>query len=611
MCTEDSRIIDLEALNNKFDDHIAKKYDKPTIEQLIIYKPMVDRLLKGEPYIKLRKEFGFSHKQSFLYLVFLSYEDEYTKENHDKIRTILSIKKGKSHSGIISITIFTSAHPEYVDSDGNIVVQSFSCKYNCHFCPNEPGQPRSYLKGEPGVLRGNREEFDPVRQMYIRMEALYLTGHDIDKLEVLVLGGTWSSYPVEYREQFIRDMYYAANTFKEHIKNVIKNTICEIRPRLSMIEEKILNRTATTRVIGLTLETRPDEINKDELILFRSYGCTRVQLGVQHLDDNILHIINRKCPTTKTIKAIELLKNCCYKIDLHFMPNLPGSTPKKDEEMFDKLLGIKSKKYIDYNWEEYELSNPEFQADQWKIYPTTITPFTEIKKWYENGTYVPYSNGELFDVLYKVKILAYPWIRFNRIWRDIPDDYVYTNDYHSNFRQLLQDEVKKNNLVCNCIRCREVKLGIYNPKESITVVRKYNASNGIEYFISRESTDKKVLYGFIRLRLTKNNQNVFSELHDSALIRELHVYSQLQPVGKKFNISNQHMGIGKMLLDKAEEISINNGYKKISVISGEGVRNYYQKFGYNDDPGLGNFMIKQLYDKNDFNIYKYLKTIFT
>lgn len=605
------KLIDIEAINTKFDEHIAKRFDKPKDDDIIKFKPMIDSLLNGESLIKLRREYSFSHKQSFLYVIFLLHENEYTKEQHKKIKSILKIKAGKSHSGIISVTIFTSPYPEYIDDNGNLIKQSFSCAYNCHYCPNEPDQPRSYLKGEPGVLRANREEFDCVKQMYIRMEALYLTGHDIDKLEVLVLGGTWSSYPIKYREIFIRDMYYAANTYKEHMKNVIKNSVREIRPRLSMVEEKIINRSATTRVIGLTLETRPDQINKDELILFRLYGCTRVQLGVQHIDNDVLDRINRKCSTEITIKALELLKDCCYKIDIHLMPNLPGSSIKKDELMFDKLLGVKYKKYITNTWEKYTLTNPELQADQWKIYPTTITPFTEIKKWYEEGSYIPYSNDELYNLIYKVHTIIFKSIRINRCIRDIPADYVYKSDYFSNMRQDVENEVLKNGLRCNCIRCREVKNGIYNKENSQICVMEYNASNGTEYFISCESLDKTVLYGFIRLRLKANNYNclaVFPELFECALIRELHVYGQLNMVGQKNNQNNQsqHYGIGKTLLEKAESIAIHNNYKRIAVISGEGVREYYNKRGYCENHSSGNFMIKVLDNSILTRIKKYI-----
>ena len=302
MCTlhPNDKIIDIEEVNRKLDKHISTPYLKPSDEDIIKFKPMIDELLEGTSLMILKRKYSYSHKYSFLYYIFLKYyisnQCGYTLSDHNKLRSILKINHCKSDSGILSVTIFTSPYPVFTDDNGNSVKQSFSCEWNCSYCPNEPGQPRSYLKGEPGVLRANREKFDAVRQMYIRMEALFLTGHDIDKLEVLILGGTWTSYPLLYREEFIRDMYYSANTFKNHIINIIDSkNIQNIRNRTSMSEEIYKNINNDTKVIGLTLETRPDTINKDELIRFRSYGCTRLQLGVQHIDDYILNKINRKC----------------------------------------------------------------------------------------------------------------------------------------------------------------------------------------------------------------------------------------------------------------------------------------------------------------------------
>jgi len=589
------KIIDIEDVNKKLDKHIATNYKKPTLDEIIFFRPMIDSLLKDVPFNTLRKVFHYSHKRSFLFQIFLILRDEaqiYNDTDYEKIRSILKIKDCKSHSGIISITVFTSPYPEYIDDDGNVVIQEFSCQWNCSYCPNEPGQPRSYLKGEPGVLRANREHFKCIEQMYIRLEALYVTGHDIDKLEVLVLGGTWTSYPIKYREQFIRDIYYAANTYKY---NIDPSKLDTMRKPMSLSQEKRINKYERCKVIGLTLETRPDTINSDELKLFRYYGCTRIQLGIQHSDNEILKINNRKCTIETAIKSIELLKNCGYKIDGHWMPNLPGSTIQKDEELFEELLGIKSKKYINLYHEIIELKCPELQVDQWKIYPTTITEFTDIKKWYENGDYIPYSNDDLFELLIKVKKLVFPWIRLNRVIRDIPNDYVPQIDYHSNAREFLQKQIAIDGWYCSCQRCREVKNGSYDPINSETVIRKYNASNGAEYFISRESKNKRILYGFVRLRLTEvPATSIFPELEDCGLIRELHVYGQVQIVGTYNESHTQHSGIGKMLMNKAEEIAKTEKFGKMAVISGEGTRGYYKKLGYSDSPGDGFYMIKNL-----------------
>ena len=652
--------VDIEEINKKYDEHISIEYKLPTEEEIQRFKGFVDKLLENTTQANfrlLKKEYHFSLKKSFIYQVFLALQiqepDTYTREKELQIREFLKIKSGRDHSGILSITIFTSPYPIYIDATtGEMKKQEFSCKWNCAYCPNEPGQPRSYLKGEPGVLRANRENFDCIKQMRIRLDALFYTGHEMDKLEVNVLGGTWCSYPRPYQEEFIRDIYYAASTYRHSSWG---------RMKLSLTEEKAINETADVKVIGLTIETRPDTITVDEIRLFRYYGCTRIQLGIQHIDNSVLKTIRRECTTDKVIQAIELLKNCGYKIDAHWMPNLPGASLALDDWMLnDRLLGIDYKYYLPdritanmkEKWEIYELTAPDLQVDQWKVYPCTIVPYTDIQRWFLEGKYKPYPQNQVIDLIIKMKKLIFPWIRLNRIIRDIPNDYSLLKDYYSNIRQDAADIVHKDGWHCSCIRCREVKNGIVDYDKMVMRIRMYNASGGDEYFISLESDDPhgSVLYGFVRLRLTRNQAtHVFKELAGCAMIRELHVYGQHKSVTKnlvvdqrqnqretssttnsyygntwngiisafksRFNKgtdtetatkdkngnplyengkSAQHLGFGKRLMMKAEEIARNAGYYKMSVISGEGTRGYYKKLGYVSDNGLGGFMIKNL-----------------
>ena len=618
---DDIRLIDIEEINKKLDNHINTKYHLPDDVEIERLKPFVDSLLVSptqKNYTSLKREYHYSHKKSILYQVFLALQKTdpiiYNEDSRRILQKFLKIKQGKDYSGILSITVFTSAYPEYIDPEtGELQRQSFSCQWNCAYCPNEPGQPRSYLKGEPGVLRANREEFDCVRQMRVRLDALFYTGHEIDKLEVNVLGGTWTSYPLPYREQFIRDIYYAANTYFNIDKNI------ERRPSFSLNDEKRLNETAKVRVIGLTLETRPDTITPDEIRRFRYYGCTRLQLGIQHIDNRILKIIRRDCTTERTIAAIELLKNCGYKIDAHWMPNLPGSSLKIDDAMFhDNLLAVRRKTYeykqsnnISFEdpdkerWEYYDLVNPFLQVDQWKVYPCTVVSYTDIERWFLEGSFVQYPQKEMIDLIIKMKSLIFPWIRLNRIIRDIPNDYALRKDYYSNIRQDAVEILHKDGWHCSCIRCREVKNGTIDESTLVLRIRYYNASNGVEYFISFESEDTKVLYGFVRLRLTHYQAvHIFPELKNCAMIRELHVYGQLKSVSNNMGMGGektssdcrftQHRGFGKRLMVKAEEIARNEGYLKMSVISGEGTREYYRKLGYIDAEGDGKFMIKDL-----------------
>lgn len=589
-----STTIDIEELDRKYDRCINRTLDTPSLEDVNEYKDLVLEILsRNQDYTKhevlkaLMRKHRCSKKNSYIFQVFMLMN---IGDNEDKqyIRDVLRIKPGKSHSGIISVTVFTSGTPEYIDPvTSEKKSQNFSCRWSCYYCANEPGQPRSYLKGEPGVLRANRSNFDCVSQMHDRLKALYLCGHECDKLEVLVLGGTWTSYPVDYREQFIRDIYYAANTFSVPTANM--------RDKLTLAEEKTINRGAVSKVIGLTLETRPDTISAKELKLLRYYGCTRVQLGIQHLDDDVLKAINRQCKTATVIKAIKLLKDSGYKIDGHFMPNLYGSTLEKDTDMFmNRLLGVKSIEMLHDRHYVYELTDDTVQVDQWKVYPTTIVPFTEIEKLFRQGHYIPYDKEDMKAMLIEMKSNVFPWIRLNRIVRDIPDDYSILTDYRSNLRQDLLSEMAKLGKSCKCCRCREVKTQSFSIDDAMMTIRQYTSSQSDEYFISYESEDCKTLYGFLRLRLTHNQPvHIFPELEGCALIRELHVYGQLQPVGAHSS-HVQHKGMGRRLIAKAEEIAIQKEYQKMSVISGEGTRDYYSKFGFQDVEGPGHFMIKTL-----------------
>ncbi|KAG5183177.1 ELP3 like acetyltransferase [Tribonema minus] len=483
---------------------------------------------------------------------------------------LLITKQVRSMSGVLVVTLLTSPHPSYTDPvTGKRHVQRFSCKHNCYYCPNEPAhegnnfvpQPRSYLHDEPGVLRANRCGFDSVTQFRDRISVYVINGHPIDKIEVLVLGGTWSEYPRPYQEEFIRDIFYAANTtFEDRVE------------RLSLKEELTRNMDAQARVIGITLETRPDTINLEEIERLRSYGCTRLQIGVQHTDDAILTKISREHAVADTIAAIRLLKDNCFKVDIHLMPNLPGATVEGDEAMFTRVL-----------------QDPDLQADQWKIYPCSVVPWTVIEKWHREGTYIPYADSDLLEMLMRVKSRVHPWIRLNRVIRDIPNQYISGGCATTNMRQMLQQRMAKRGEFCKCMRCREVRNQEF--KDPTLTVRRYAASGGTEYFISFESPDEKVLYGFLRLRIPSRRSQCLLELKGCALIRELHVYGKLKEVteggrgreqggGKGVKDASQHQGLGSQLLAKAEDIALSYGYGKLAVISGVGVRRYYERFGY-------------------------------
>jgi ELP3 family radical SAM enzyme/protein acetyltransferase len=516
----------------------------------------------------------------------------------------------RATSGITQITVLTSPRPNG---------QDFTCEHNCYYCPNEPAheennwtpQPRSYLFNEPAVRRANENKFDAAWQVWHRASALELCGLPVDKVELYILGGTWGSYPLDYRIEFVRDLYYAANCYYHD-----KTEQCsKMRPRLSLEEEIEINMSADVRIIGLTMETRPDHVTTDEIQLLRRMNCTRVQIGVQHLDYEILKKINRGCYYDDVKRAIYNLLNCGFKIEIHLMFDLPNSSLAKDKELINQLFSM-DKRTLEFNF-----ADPNITFDEAKYYPFQSVDWTVTKQWEDKGEYLHYSHEELIDVLIYAKSHTPPSIRLARVIRDIPVSYVYAGNNVPNLRQLLEEQMKKEGLVCKCIRCREVRKKETNINDIIINVRDYEASGGHEYFISIESKNKDIIYGFCRLRLSPNmgyiksggfktkgpkdeDINLLPYLNNMAMIRELHVYGVMTPLKNNNNNNNhQHKGFGKMLIKKAEEIAMNNKYNKIGVISGVGVRKYYEKLGYKLN---NNYMVKEFDFYDDTNKLAYI-----
>mgnify|MGYP006085282957 CR=1 FL=1 len=470
-------------------------------------------------------------------------------------------KPSRSCSGILSITLVMSPFPNG---------QTFSCKHNCYYCPNEPAhegnnwqaQPRSYLYKEPAVKRANDNNFLAYEQMIDRMSVLYKNGHKIDKLEIILEGGTYTEYPVDYLEEYHRDIYYAANTFFE----------CEKREKCTLQEEIKQNRYQKVHIIGICIETRPDVIDSGWIYHLRSCGVTRIQLGVQHTDNEILKKVNRGHTVEQAGVCIERLKNLAFKIDIHIMPDLPFTTVEKDKRCFD---------YV------YDVLKP----DQMKIYPCAVTPWTIIEQWYKKKKWTPLSKEELLEIMNYAMVKCPNWIRLPRVVRDIPNDYIFAGNRIPNLREHLSKS--------NEIRSREIERHPeYYDLSAKIFVTQYSES---DYFISYESTDRKAIFGFVRLRLMRNKSNSeYKFLNQLALIRELHVYGFNTEVGC-YPTSAQHRGIGKKLLNKAEYMAFKKLWRGVAVISGEGVKNYYSKQGYYE---YDTYMIK------DFVVMKCLYWIY-
>ena len=506
-------------------------------------------------------------------------------------RKLLQDKKIKRNLNLEKLTIARATRTISGVTPVTVLTKPYQCPGQCIYCPHEINMPVSYLSNEPAAQRAKGLNFNPYQQVQYRIKALETNGHVVDKIELLVLGGSWNAYPRSYQNNFIARCFQAANDYP---RNKAKP------PTRGLALELKRNEKAKYRIIGETLETRPDLLDQKEIIAMREQGCTRIQLGVQHTDDQILKKVKRGHGQKEIIKATKLCKQVGIKVDYHLMPDLPFSTPAKDFKMFQKVF-----------------SDSNYQPDQIKIYPCVVTKEAQpLYKLFKEKKYSPYTKKQLLDLLVKIKTKTIPYyVRINRLIRDIPSESIVAGNKITNLRQSVQLELGKKNLQCKCIRCREIKnqsLGSarsasssrprgrdreFKLSDAKLFIEKYPASDGIEYFISYENKERDKLYAFLRLRFNDTSENNFiPELNNASIVREIHAYGKLIAHGKKKSdtaelSSAQHMGFGKKLMIEAEKISQKNGYSKIAVISGIGVREYYRKLGYKLE---GTYMVKKL-----------------
>jgi len=439
-----------------------------------------------------------------------------------------------------------------------VLTKPFPCPGKCIFCPTEKSMPKSYLSNEPAVMRAMSLGFDPFKQVSQRLKALETNGHATDKVELIIMGGTWSCLPHAYQRNFIKRCFDACN-------GVVSSDLTHAQTR---------NERAKHRIVALTVETRPDYINEAEVKRWREYGATKVELGVQIIDDAILKFNQRGHGTEAVIRATKLLKHAGFKIAYHIMPNLPQSTPAKDLKCFKKLF-----------------SDKNFQPDMLKIYPTVVTKNSKLFRLWKRGEFKPYSDKQLLNLLIKMKLAVPDRVRIIRLIRDIPEQSIEAGNLTSNLRQDLKRELARRGLRCSCIRCREAREDILGLNKAKLFVEKYQASGADEYFLQFTSPDKRKLFAFLRLRLpNKNETNFIPEIQNTAMIREVHTYGRLIPLKNKLR-GIQHAGLGTRLTVKAEEFAQKAGFKKMAVIAGVGVRGYYKKLGYKK---VGTYMAKNL-----------------
>ena len=461
----------------------------------------------------------------------------------------LRMKPMRTLSGVTTVTVLTKPYP---------------CPGKCIFCPTDVRMPKSYLPDEPGAMRAVEHQFDPYAQVRSRITQLEALGHPTDKIELLILGGTWSSYKRDYQEWFVKRCFDAMNAPLTRPSD----TLSQGERGLSegeLEDTHNFNETTHHRNVGLVIETRPDEITPDEIRWLRHLSVTKVQMGAQSLDDRILEMNKRGHDVECTRQAMALLRAAGFKIVLHWMPNLHGATPESDREDFARL------------WED-------FCPDEIKIYPNQLLANAELYEYWQRGEFKPYTTEELIDLIADIKPTIPRYCRVNRVIRDIPSTNVVEGNRRTSLRQDVQDEMKRRGTKCQCVRCREVKGKPIHADSLKLDDFIYQAGAAEEHFISYITPDDK-LAGFVRLSLPGKNspQTGIADLDGAALIREVHVYGQSLPVGAEKVGAAQHAGLGTRLLEEAERIARANGFKRMAVISAVGTRGYYLGRGFERD----------------------------
>ncbi len=455
----------------------------------------------------------------------------------------IRMKPVRSLSGVTTVTVLTRPHP---------------CPGECIFCPTDVRMPKSYLPDEPGAARAFQHGFDPAAQIASRLESYRAVGHPTDKVELLILGGSWTAYPRDYQEDYIHRCFDALNG----------------RESPSLAAAQQINETAPSRNVGLVIETRPDHITPAALAWLRRLGVTKVQMGAQSLDDGLLALNRRGHTAADTLQAAALLRAAGFKIVLHWMPNLLGATPESDRADFARL------------WQGC-------CPDEIKIYPTQLLQGTELYAAWERGEYAPYDTETLVSLIADLKPTIPRYCRVNRVIRDIPSHHVIAGNRRTSLRQDVLAEVARRGQHCQCVRCREVRGQAVAAADLRLVDEVYPAACAEEHFLQFVTLDDQ-LAGYLRLSLpgrgepcaadlTTRLAQVPAQMPDlagAALIREVHVYGQALAVGAEAPGAAQHMGLGTALLAEAHRLAAAAGFRRLAVIAAVGTRAYYTARGF-------------------------------
>lgn len=442
-----------------------------------------------------------------------------------------------------------------------VMVEPRKCSHGiCRYCPVFD-VPQSYTPASPPVLRAKRHKYESYGQIESRLKAFEVMHHPTEKIEIIILGGTFLDYPIKYQYKFIKGIYDALNGKKSS----------------TLEKAKKLNEKTKHRCVALCIETRPDFAGEEEIKRALDFGCTRMEIGVQILDDKIYKHINRGHTVQDVINATKNLRNAGFKIGYHIMPGLPKSNPKKDLELF-KLL-----------WK-----NKDFKPDQLKIYPTQVMKNTGLEKDFKRGKFKPYTLNQIQELLVKMFKTIPEYCRTMRVMRQFTPEHLIAGTTRISLRKDLDEDLRDRNIKIKEIRFREIGFALQRggkiDKNVEIKTTEYKAGDGKEYFIQVVNKDN-ILFGLLRLRIPNNLENpLIKELRNCALIREIHVYGQSLKLGEKNKSEGQHKGLGKKLMKTAEKIVKQNKINKIAVISGIGVRDYYRKLGYQLDK---HYMIKE------------------
>ncbi len=486
---------------------------------------------------------------------------EASKDEQKKISHLLKKKPTRTISGVAVVAVMCPPH---------------QCPHGrCYYCPESDIAPPSYTGEEPAALRARMFDFHPYRQVYNRLMQLGSIGHPLDKVELIIMGGTFPSQPVCFQEWFVTRCLQAMNDFSTDMDNqkVSRDYHALDTPMdFSYLEDvQADNEKSRVRCVGMTFETRPDFSKKEDVDRMLRMGVTRVELGVQTIYNFIYHRMERGHRVKDVVEANQILRDSGLKVAMHFMPGLV-SDPEMDLRIFQRVF-----------------QEERFQPDMLKIYPCLVTRGSQLYQMWKDGDYQPYTTEEAVDLIVKIKKMLPKWVRTMRIQRDIPAQLIEAGVKKSNLGELVYRKLEDEGVQCQCIRCREVghqaSKGIYPELDRIKIMKEeYMAVGGKEIFISAEDPKNDVLMGFLRLRMPSNTPHRPEIDTTTSLVRELHIYGPMIPLGEREDEAGQHSGYGEELLKEAEKIARDDyGMKKMIICSGMGVREYYRKFGYHKE----------------------------